>query len=255
MSIELYRDDHHVCIAFENLVYGSGIHANQFLVVHNGHAALIDPGGDLTYSALSLELGKLIRIKDLDLILASHQDPDVIASLEKWLMYTDCQIAISELWSRFLPHLIPGYNERLVKNRIIAIPDRGMDITLGDSMIRALPAHFLHSEGNFSFYDPVSKILFSGDIGASMAPGGCKEPVQDFAKHVRNMQGFHERYMNANRVCRFWVSMVRQLDLEMIIPQHGCPFAGEEVIGQFLDWLENLQCGVDLMTQKNYSLG
>ena len=255
MSIELYRDEHHVCMAFENLVHGSGIQANQFLVVHNDHAALIDPGGDLTYSALSVELGRLIRLKDLDLILASHQDPDVIASLEKWLMYTDCQIAISELWTRFLPHLIPGYNERIVRNRIIAIPDRGMDIKLGDSTIKALPAHFMHSEGNFSFYDPVSKILFSGDIGASMALGGCKKPVQDFAAHIPSMLGFHERYMNSNRVCRYWVKMVRQLDLEMIIPQHGCPFAGKETIDQFLHWFENLRCGVDLMTQKNYSLG
>jgi len=255
MSIVLYRDEHHVCIAFENLVHGSAIQSNQFLVVDHGHAALIDPGGELTYSALSIELGKLIRIKDLDLILASHQDPDIIASLEKWLMYTDCQIAISELWSRFLPHLIPGFNERLVRNRIIAIPDRGKDIQLGSCTIRALPAHFMHSEGNFSFYDPISKILFSGDIGSSMAPGGCKEPVKNFATHVKNMQGFHERYMNSNRVCRYWVSMVRELDLKMIIPQHGCPFADKEVIDQFLGWFENLQCGVDLMTQQNYSLG
>jgi len=254
MSIELYRDEYHVCMAFENLVHGSGIQANQFLVVDHGHAALIDPGGELTYSALSLELGKLIRIKDLDLILASHQDPDVIASLEKWLMYTDSQIAISELWSRFLPHLIPGYNERLVLNRIIAIPDKGMDIIVGNCVIKALPAHFMHSEGNFSFYDPTSKILFSGDIGSSMAPGGCKLPVQDFDAHVRNMQGFHQRYMNSSRVCKFWVNMVRELDLDMIIPQHGCPFEGKEMIGQFLDWFENLQCGVDLMTQQNYRL-
>ncbi len=253
MAIELYRDDNHVCIAFEDLVHGSGVQANQFLVVHDGHAALIDPGGDLTYSQLSIEIGKLIRVKDLDLILASHQDPDCIASLDKWLMFTDCKIGISEIWSRFLPHLIPGYVERIVHNRIFAIPDRGAGISLGDCKIKALPAHFMHSEGNFSFYDPVSKILFSGDIGASMAPGGCRQGVQDFAQHVTTMQKFHERYMNSNRVCRLWTNMVRQLDLSMIVPQHGCPFVDKEVIDQFLDWFENLQCGVDLMRQSDYS--
>lgn len=254
MSIELYRDEHHVCIAFENLVHGEGIQSNQFLIAHDGHAALLDPGGDLTYSSLSVEIGKLIRIKDLDLILASHQDPDIIASLDKWLMYTDCQIAISEIWSRFLMHLIPGYIERITRNRIIAIPDRGMDIALGESTIKALPAHFMHSEGNFSFYDPVSKILFSGDIGASMIAAGCRQPVQDFAAHVSSMQTFHERYMNSNKVCRYWVNMVRQLDVQMIVPQHGCPFAGKEIIDQFLEWFENLQCGIDLMTQQDYSV-
>ena len=106
MAIELYRDDRHVCLAFTDLVTGKGIQANQFLILHDGHAALIDPGGALTYTPLSMAIGKHIRIKELDLILASHQDPDIIASLDKWIHYTQCKVAISRLWDRFLPHLI-----------------------------------------------------------------------------------------------------------------------------------------------------
>ncbi len=46
--------------------------------------------------------------------------------------------------------------------------------------------------------------------------------------------------------------MVRQLDVEMIAPQHGCRFEGKAMVNRFLDWIENLQCGVDIMTQENY---
>ncbi|PKO57218.1 MAG: MBL fold metallo-hydrolase, partial [Betaproteobacteria bacterium HGW-Betaproteobacteria-19] len=52
--------------------------------------------------------------------------------------------------------------------------------------------------------------------------------------------------------CRFWVNMVRQLDVEMIVPQHGARFEGKVMVNRFLDWIENLQCGVDIMTQDNY---
>ena len=50
-----------------------------------------------------------------------------------------------------------------------------------------------------------------------------------------------------NRACRIWVQMVRELDVEMIVPQHGLPFFGKDMIKQFLDWLEGLECGTDLM--------
>ena len=51
-----------------------------------------------------------------------------------------------------------------------AIPDEGRIIELGGAKLYYLPAHFLHSEGNFQLYDPTSKILYSGDLGASHRP-------------------------------------------------------------------------------------
>jgi len=47
---------------------------------------------------------------------------------------------------------------------------------------------------------------------------------------------------------------VRELDPEWIVPQHGAPMKGKVVIKQFLDWIESLVCGVDLMTQDAYKL-
>jgi flavorubredoxin len=63
------------------------------------------------------------------------------------------------------------------------------------------------------------------------------------------MSGFHKRYMVSNKVCRLWANMVRQMDIEMMVPQHGRYFVGKEAIHAFLDWIENLQCGIDLFTQ------
>ncbi|HAT32419.1 MAG TPA: MBL fold metallo-hydrolase, partial [Janthinobacterium sp.] len=102
-------------------------------------------------------------------------------------------------------------------------------------------------------YDPLSGILFSGDMGASMMSGDmAREPVRDFDAHLEFMRPFHRRYMVSNKVCRYWVAMVRKVDPEWIVPQHGAPFKGKAMIARFLDWIESLDCGVDLMTAEMY---
>ncbi|MDX1335834.1 MAG: MBL fold metallo-hydrolase [Gammaproteobacteria bacterium] len=254
MAIELYNDGNHRCLAFADLVAGDGVQANQFLIIDGKHEAILDPGGDLTFTALSTEVSKHIDLRKLDYLIASHQDPDIIASLSSWVSRTDARIVCSRLWARFLPHLLPGYMGQQVASRCLSLPDQGGDIPMGDTVIKAVPAHFLHSVGNFQFYDPVSKILFSGDMGASIVDEGPDKPVEDFAAHVPSMLGFHQRYMCSNKVCRLWANMVRDMDVEMIVPQHGRPFKGKAMVAQFLDWISGLECGVDLMTQENYKM-
>ncbi|MCF6209361.1 MAG: MBL fold metallo-hydrolase [Gammaproteobacteria bacterium] len=250
----LFQNDEHTVLTFTDLVTGEGIQSNQMVIIREGHSAIFDPGGDLTYMPLSMAINKFVKVKDIDYIIATHQDPDIISSLDKWLMYSDAKIVISCLWERFVPHLVPGYMKEKAEGRLIAIPDQGMDIQLAHSVIKAIPAHFLHSVGNFQFYDPISKILFSGDAGASLVDTAPERPVRNFDKHVNKMLGFHQRYMVSNKICRLWVNMVRDMDVEIIVPQHGRPFVGKEMIGKFLDWFETLECGIDLMTQQNYTV-
>ncbi len=254
----LFDQNGHRCIAFHSLVQGHGIQSNQFLLIDGDHVALIDPGGDLTFTPLSIQISKYINIANLEIIFASHQDPDIISSLPRWLMHTDCKVATSRLWSRFLPHLASTFvNTRMesdIAERMIEIPDNGLSISFGKSVIKCLPAHYLHSVGNFQFYDPVSKILFSGDMGASLVEGNAGEPVDDFDKHVPLMEKFHQRYMGSQKVTALWADMIRQLDVEMIVPQHGKPFAGRAVIDQFLNWISNLKCGIDLLRKDSFRL-
>jgi flavorubredoxin len=251
MAIELYNDGSHKCIAFYDLVSGDGIQANQFLIVDGNYSALIDPGGDLIYNELFMQSYKFLFTKNLEYVIGSHQDPDIISSLGKWLVGSDCKVVVPALWDRFVPHFAtPGK----AKNRIIGIPDQGMNIFIGKSLLKAIPAHFLHSEGNFQFYDPISKILFSGDLGASVGNQKESEPVKDFEAHIPFMLGFHQRYMSGNKACRLWANMIRELDLEWVVPQHGCSFKGKPMIEKFISWIENLECGLDLLTQEHYRI-
>jgi len=115
--------------------------------------------------------------------------------------------------------------------------------------LKFIPAHFLHSPGNFSLYDSKSKILFSGDIGAAVVatPNDYKH-VENFSQHLEFLNGFHKRYMGSNKLCRAWVSKVKDLEIGIIAPQHGLIFENEN-ISSFLDWFRELKCGSDFLEE------
>ena len=86
MAIVLFDNGVHKCLMFDDLVDDTADHAvqsNQFLIVDSGHGAILDPGGNMTYNGLRLEMTQLFQPKNLDYILASHADPDIIASLDR----------------------------------------------------------------------------------------------------------------------------------------------------------------------------
>ena len=254
MPIELYRVKHHACLMFTDLIEedGQAIQANQFLIVDNGTGAIIDPGGNLAFNELFMGMSRHFPPQKLAYVVASHADPDIIASLDRWMTSTRAQLVISRIWERFAPHFTKvGKTE----NRVIGVPDSGGRLPLGNSELVLLPAHFLHAEGNFHFYDPISKILFTGDLGVSLTTGAeAQTPVTDLLPHIARMEGFHRRYMVSNKILKLWVQMARQLPIAMIVPQHGAPIMGQQAIGDLFNWLEGLQCGIDLFDQRSYQL-
>ncbi|AKV75256.1 hypothetical protein MsedC_0528 [Metallosphaera sedula] len=124
----------------------------------------------------------------------------------------------------------------------------GAKIPFGKSYIEAVPAHFLHSPGNFHFYDPISKVYFSGDMGAAIFP---KDKwyliVENFEEHVKLMEGFHRRYIPSKAAIEKWLNRIQGMDIRIIAPQHGSIFM-EKDVKNFLDWLRSLdKVGLDLL--------
>ena len=243
-NIILYDDGVHKNVLLEDFDAGEiAVQANQHLIIHAGEAMLLDPGGHKVYSKVLSETFAILAGRKLRYIFLSHQDPDVVAAINGWLMTTDADAYISSLWIRFVPHF--GH-DHVVADRLRPIPDEGMIFNLGGAGLIALPAHFLHSEGNFQIYDPIAKILYTGDLGASI--GAKYAQVQDFDAHIPYIEGFHRRYMTSRSVMKAWADMVRPLDIDIIAPQHGAFYVGKEMVHRFIDWCANLECGVDLIT-------
>lgn len=243
-STVLFENKNHRNILLEDFGHGQAVQVNQHLIVHSDAGLILDPGGHKVFSRAMSETNALLGSGNLRYIFFSHQDPDIVAAANGWLMTTDAVAYVSALWVRFVPHF--GLDQ-LVVNRLRAIPDQGMCLDMEGCRFTFLPAHFLHSPGNFQVYDPISKILYSGDLGASLGTEYVEVP--DFGEHVKYMEGFHRRYIASGKVMRSWAKMVRSLDIEIIAPQHGAFLRGKQMVRQFVDWCEGLECGVDVLPE------
>lgn len=244
-NVKLFENEDHKFVLLNESDPGEedGIRSNQYLMMHRGMGVLLDPGGFGVMPRVLAELLRYLEPSRIKAIVLSHQDPDIVGGIATWLELTSAAVYVSRIWVRFLPHYGLKGSERF-----IGVPDEGLECAiLPDFQFKFVPAHFLHSEGQINVYDPVSKILFTGDIGAAVRPFDQDDPyVDELEPHLPYIEGFHRRYMCSNRAIRCWLDTISGLDIDMIAPQHGPVYRGAAV-GQFLKWLGDLQCGIDLM--------
>lgn len=215
------------------------VDTNEYLVAYDGQGMLVDPGGLEVFPAVFSALASEFDPSAIAAIFASHQDPDVISSLALWLEFNPkMRCHISWLWSSFVPHF--GGDA----STFAPIPDEGMAISLAELSLQAVPAHYLHSSGNFNLYDRSAKVLFSGDVGAALLPDDRQGVfVEDFSSHIRHAEAFHRRWMGSTEAKRQWCERIAQLDVDLLCPQHGAIYQGEDV-QRFINWFDGLQVGV-----------
>ena len=240
----LYEDATHkvVMFSFDDETHEeSFLSVNQYLLINNTEGCLIDPGSEVIFDELYDAVSELIPLDKIKYIFFSHQDPDVSGSIAQWSISTKAKFIMPAIWTRFMTHY--GFTEM---SRVLPLRDEGAKLHFGDSFLKFIPAHFLHSPGNFSLYDTQSKTLFSGDIGAAIvsSPQNYKR-VENFEEHKTYLEGFHKRYMGSNMACRAWAARVEKLAISTMAPQHGFVFDGDDV-GSFIAWFKELQCGSDL---------
>ena len=221
------------------------IDTNEYLISSGHHLLLTDPGGMEIFPAVFSSISAKYDPRHIEVLFASHQDPDIISSLALWIdVNPDIKCYLSWLWSSFVPHF--GGN----KETFIPIADEGSDIFLGNLQLEAIPAHYLHSSGNFNLYDPKAAILFSGDVGAALLPeteNGLF--VTNFDRHIQYARGFHCRWMGSNEAKLDWCQRVSKMKIDMLCPQHGAIYKGADV-ERFINWFAELPIGTGIRSVK-----
>ncbi len=217
------------------------IDTNEYLVLNGNEALLADPGGMEVFSSVFSAISGVIDPYSIDHLFASHQDPDSISSLTLWLDFNpEIKCYLSEVWDSFFPHF-GGTAETY-----IGIPDEGAPLMLGNLTLEAIPAHYLHSSGNFNLYDRKAKILFSGDVGSALLPPEESNLyVEDFDRHIRHARTFHRRWMGSNAAKLDWCERISRLEIDMLCPQHGAIYQGPDV-KRFIEWFAALEIGSGL---------
>ncbi|MCX7208145.1 MAG: MBL fold metallo-hydrolase, partial [Proteobacteria bacterium] len=186
------------------------IDTNEYVISNGDEALITDPGGLEIFPSVFSAVSTVIDPRLIHSIFSSHQDPDVISSLALWLEFNpEMKCHISGLWATFVPHFGGS------ANTMTAIPDQGSEIVVGSAHLSTIPAHYLHSSGNFHLYDPRAQILFSGDVGAALLPDSNSDLfVSDFDRHIRFAEGFHKRWMGSNSAKRVWCEKVASLKID-----------------------------------------
>lgn len=213
------------------------IDTNEYAMAGPDEIVLTDPGGLEIFPVVFAALAGELDANKIGHIFASHQDPDVISSLALWLHFNPkLKCHLSWLWQSFVPHF--GGEPDTFR----AIPDEGCTLHLGGADLQAIPAHYLHSSGNFHLYDPEARLLFSGDVGAALLPVTSGLFVTDFDSHIHHAEGFHRRWMGSNDAKRVWCERVSRLAIDFLCPQHGAIYRGKDV-ERFINWFAELDVG------------
>ncbi len=218
------------------------IDTNEYLITNGTTALLTDPGGSEIFSMVFTAICDAYDPAKIGALFASHQDPDIISSLSLWLDFNpDLKCYLSRLWSMFVPHF-GGTDETFIE-----IPDEGFNIPVGSLNLQAVPAHYLHSSGNFHLYDETARLFFSGDIGAAVLPPDMNDLfVKDFDRHIGYAKHFHQRWMGSTEAKRMWCERVAKLKIDMLCPQHGAIYQGADV-ERFINWFDELPVGTGLL--------
>lgn len=213
------------------------IDTNEYAMARDGEILLTDPGGFEIFPEVFAALAAELDVHQIKHIFASHQDPDVISSLSLWLRFNpNIRCHLSWLWQSFVPHFGGA------PDTFQPIPDDGHEIRVGATSLFAMPAHYLHSSGNFHLYDAAAQLLFSGDIGAALVPADSGLFVTDFDRHIKHAEGFHRRWMGSNTAKLDWCERAAACKIELLCPQHGAIYRGRDV-ERFINWLAELDVG------------
>jgi nanoRNase/pAp phosphatase (c-di-AMP/oligoRNAs hydrolase) len=223
---------------------------NHILIIDSGDAMLVDPGGFETFPSVLAALTERVPVEAVKRIFLSRQDPDVASSIPLWLRVCPggTEIVTSELWQNIITHLDANCT-------VTPIADAGTDITVGANVtVSAISAHYLPSPGGFHIYDAEARAFYSGAVGSAVMPvdGWNGYVVQDFDRHTELMRDYHERWMPSDAARDAWISQVSTLDLDLLVPQRGMVFKGENV-ARFIDWFAGLRLAsaIQVITPEN----
>ena len=224
---------------------------NQVVLINNGAATLIDPGGIEVFPAFLSALTGLISIDKVERIILTSPDPDAISSIPLWrqVCKDDLYVSAPSLWKDLVLHL-DGECE------IQEINDDGNTISLSNSTtLELIPAHHLHAPASFSVYDKAAKVLYSSSIGSALhtANSTGEFEVDDFQSHISFLEDYHTRWFASSPARNDWLASIRKLQIDYMVPHRG-PAFNKTNVENFLAWFSKVQIGIQLnayTTSKN----
>ncbi|RUM41803.1 MAG: hypothetical protein DSY80_08265 [Desulfocapsa sp.] len=235
----LFQQDDHAVYWLGSAEH-SVFRCNSYLIRDGDQGVLIDPGGKNIFREIKKNLTGLMPLQQLTGMVLSHQDPDVAASMPDWLQL---QPGLRVFATPRTHVLLPYYGSG--EYRAVDVEQHERFQFNSNNELLFIPSPFLHFPGAVTTIDFTSGYLFSGDVWAALDTE-WRLVVDDFAGHTAKMDLFHKDYMAGNAASRGYAESLSGQVIRALLPQHGS-IIPEEFMGAALDYLKNLQCGLDLI--------
>lgn len=215
---------------------------NVYMICDNDEYIIVDPGNRTFFEAVKNKVTQVTDPKNVSKLILSHQDPDICASMIDWLeLNRNITIISSARTNVLLPHYgISNYN-------FLNISEEKTFTFKSGRILEFIEAPFLHFAGAFTTLDKTANFLFSSDIWAALdTDWKLVVDEDDFVLHETYMDLFHIDYMASNIAARGFAKRLEGKIIDAILPQHGS-LINTPNIQDALDYLENLQCGTDII--------
>jgi len=240
----------------------TNFHCNPYLVVQGDQAVLIDGGSRPDFAVVMtkiLETG--IYPSQIVALIYQHYDPDLCGSMSNMIDICDNKNLkiISETTNEIF---INFYIERSKQSLLESIENRGYCFDFNGRILEFFKTPYAHTAGSFVTYDKKSKTRFSSDLFGSFSVKwdiflqleddcimcedyfNCKKgndycPLSDIVE-------FHRIIMPCRQSLGRAMSVIKDLDINIIAPQHGIVLPNRRDIYFLIDKLATLEkVGVD----------
>jgi len=237
-----------------------GLHSNPYLLIDGEEAVLIDGGSRPDFSTVMMKILQTgFHPDNIVRLIYQHYDPDLVGSVanfENVIHNGELEIISQKQNNVFIKHYSVSAPLRCV-NKI----GNSWGFRTGRKLV-FINTPYAHSPGSFVTYDADSKTLFTSDIFG--AYGTEWDLYMELTEHCETcntyeacpmgkekcfMPGiikFHQVIMTSKSALRFALDQMRELDIELIAPQHGSLIKGKKNIEILLNKLYSIEdIGVD----------
>lgn len=211
----------------------SPLYCNPYLYCSKGSTILFDPGSVLDADDVVRQVESIVPIESIDAIVASHQDPDLCASIP--LFEAKGFKGVICCHERAAT-LIRYYG---VSSGFYPINQNKYRYQLADgTYLYFIFAPYLHFPGAIMTYIPSCKALISGDLFGAVTEQWKLIAEEDYEEAMKT---FHESYMPSHEILGPVMNQLAAYDIDIICPQHGSVI--DSNVTHYIDILKNLTCG------------
>lgn len=240
----------------------TNLFCNPYLIIEDEEAILIDSGSRTDFAVVMMKILQAgIDPRQIVALIYQHYDPDLCGSMPNFIDMCgnqDLKVLSERTNKLFISHYIHREKYQL----LYSIDDDNYKFTLKNRTLAFIPTPYAHSQGSFVTYDEKTKTLFTSDLFGSYSTQwdlfleleeecfSCNDyencPNRNSYCPFPDMISFHRGIMPCEKSLRYAMTKIKELDIDIIAPQHGSVLTKQRDIRFISEKLESLNgIGID----------